>query len=113
MKYIILLIAILLSTNSYSQQDSTNGRGYYEYQAYKSYKSIGRDMEIMGITSTIIGLKVAWSPTMCQTLHQGASVLGLSAAIFLFGVFNETYAADRHLKRIIFAKGNTLNINLD
>ena len=104
----------MLSINTYSQQDSTKlSRGYYEYQTYKSYKSIGREMEIMGIASTLIGLKVVWSPTMCQTLHQGAPVLGLSAAIFIFGVLNETYIADKHLKRVIYTKGNTLNINLD
>ena len=113
MKYIILLIAVMLSINAYSQDTIKLTRSYFEYQTYKSYKSLGRDLEGMGIIFTAVGLKVAWAPTMGQTLHQGAPVLGMSAAIFLFGVINETYIADKHLKKIIYIKENTLNINLD
>lgn len=115
MKHLLLIIIVFLSFNSYCQNIKldTNTKAYSEMKTFQSYRAMGRDMEIVGLATFAIGLKVAWKPSINETIKNGAPVLSLSGLLFLFGFFTENYITQHHLKKIIYFKGDGLNINLD
>ena len=108
MRKILVIIFLLISTISYSQDSLFSTHCYYnEFKTYKEYRHMGRGLELTGLGTAILGIKLS------NNNSQINPVLGVSAVVFIFGFILDNYLADKHLHNVIFIKENNITINLD